>query len=278
MSKDQECDICGLYGLKGEDKMPVEETIERVRRFSVEKEIPLNPHLIADLRSGLVPEDCVPTGPVALSIILSCYKVFCSSKALGAISDQSAKPIQILRNAGFVFDTDGGPNFVVRVDGVPGRRVSGFEAQPDRRAAALNLTRTERLAYIAGRRDPLTGMTQDMEIDHRQPVEASARLGEDYPDLTQALIDAGEADLYYQPLSKSTNIAKRGACHHCRNGEEIRVPETGLLIELATGQRYKRFFEDNLDHNRETGAPGCAGCFFFDCRLRMGMSQVFRNR
>lgn len=256
--------------------MSAEDTIRRIRSFSEKRGLPLNTLLVADLRTGAVPHSRIPTGPVALAILLSCYKTFCGSKALGAISDQSAKPIQGLRNAGFLFASNGGPNYTVTENDVSGRRILGFEAPVNRKVAGLTLSARQRKQFLAGRRDPYTGMTRDLEIDHRQPVEASARVSQEYPDLTPALAATGEADLYYQPLAKSSNIAKRGACHGCLKGEEIRVPTVGEEIENITGQRFKRRFEDNHAHNAKTGAPACAGCFFFDFRLRTG--QDFRNR
>lgn len=256
--------------------MSVAATIKRIQAFSNRRDIPLNAFLIKDLRAGAVPHQVIPTATVSLSILLLCYKVFCSSKALGAVSDQSAKPVQALRNAGFVFESNGGPNRVIRENGVPGRRISGFEAQDNRRVAGLTLSKRDRDAFLAGKRDPWNGMRRDMEIDHRQPVEASVRAGEDYPELTAGMIEDGDDDLYYQALTKSSNLAKRGACQGCLNGEEIRVPAVGLEIERLSGQRYKRRFEDNLDHNAETGAPACAGCFYFNFSLRM--DQDFFNR
>lgn len=256
--------------------MSVPDTITRIRAFSAAREMPLNVFLIRDLITGAVPHTVIPTSPVSLAILLSCYKMFCPSKALSAISEQSAKPIQILRNSGFLFDSDGGPNRLVRVAGVRGRRISGFRADEGRRVAGMTLTAKQRSAFVDGKRDPYNGMSRDMEIDHRQPVEASARLGQDYPDISPETIASGEADLHYQALTKSSNLAKRGACHNCLQGEEIRVPLVGEEIEQATGQRYKRRFEDNLAHNEATGAPGCAGCYFYNIALRMG--QDFRKR
>jgi hypothetical protein len=196
---------------------------------------------------------CNPS-QMQLAMINLMYHRECKSTELAKLSVQSAKPVEILRNMGFQFEsveTASGPQYVKNNM----RTITGFHRVKRNKFTKASKDRLAKFREQAGR-DPLTMSHRNLQIDHRTPVIACKKLGINPVSLTNALIDSGEAGKYFQVFSVSTNSLKREVCKKCLNGGDIELP-------AAVHQGiYKKCWDKECEENKS-----CVGCFYYDYRI-----------
>jgi hypothetical protein len=218
-------------------------------------------------------ENCIILDGVtaASGIFIACYKRFTPSKELGGISTQQAKMVENLKKNGCIFVKR---NNVNNTDcdytdfyekGVRGRKIEFYdinvakqkvkEKEEKKNQPKLKCSKDTKQKFKDDKIDLLTLKRNKLEIDHRTPVAASKLNGIETPEFDDYLVNSGQADSYYQCLSKETNIEKRSICTACLRGENIQLP---IYVEYFMGEAYMR--------KKEPSMP-CNGCFWHDFRF-----------
>ena len=190
-------------------------------------------------------------------ILYSCWKKEALSTDLSRISGQQAKMVQILRKKGFIFYKSGNTNWTKGSASGLCREIVGWKKpEIDLPKSYCTLSKKEKADFLRDKRDPFTNSKINLQIDHREPVEASLRYGKQPAVLTRELISSGEADKYFQVIENSTNAIKREACIKCLAGENIPIPQIAINLKNSSFKRRWNFLNDCY--------KTCEGCFWFD--------------
>jgi len=182
-------------------------------------------------------------------------------------SEQAGGIARDLRNRGFIFvRDDDNPNLYAEKKGVDTiRKIVGFRETFSRKG---RFDKKARIKFLKGKKDPFTGETKNLVIDHRTPQHAAERCKEHHADLTMIMIEKGEADEFFQAMSETSNQRKRHVCELCLTGGEIILPPA---YEYISNGAYKKDFKD--------GGVGCRGCFWHNYKnpLRPECFNTFKN-
>ena len=239
-------------------------TIEILKTHCQENAIFCNTLLIKELEDKKIPLEAIPTAKSFLYCLMLTYKRFSSLEELQLASRQSASQISALRKLGYVFEKSNphSGNYTTAENGIVGRRIIFFDRDmvfSDR--GNILLTKTERFEFLKGKEDFVTGQSRELEIDHRQPREASTKLGYNYPHLDSSTLHTSED--YYQVLTRETNLKKKSSCQQCMSGKPIPILPLGKLLQKE-GYLYKTYFEDHIKENIKNNRPPCFGCFWYN--------------
>ena len=188
----------------------------------------------------------LPTASKELAIINLAYHRQCPNKKLAEVSDQQSKPIQRLRELGFIFKeslASNGPRYTQNGT----RMIVGFKAKK----LYSSLKKCSKFNdFKNSHHDPITSQKHSLELDHRTPNIACNKLKIAPKQLTNELIETGQADDYFQFLSRSTNCIKREACKKCIVGQTIPLPDV-ICKEI-----YKQHWDEMCEKTKS-----CIGCF-----------------
>ena len=199
-----------------------------------------------------IPSECIPTASVESAILAATWKRKAPVKELSKISAQQAKPLQMLRDRGFIsLKNDSStryytnPNFRMFV----GWRRPGIEPHQ-----SIQISAKSRSFLKKYRRDPVTGTRVALEIDHRTPIIACKKLNKAPATLNDNdVINRPEYfDKHFQMIERSRNANKREICKWCVQGEEIFLPE----VDRGRG------FKERWDNLNET-TNSCIGCYYY---------------
>lgn len=248
-------------------------SVEKLKEYCVNKSIKVNPFLIEDIENNTIEVSVIPTSKVSLGILMAAYKTWVSTEDLKAISNQSAKPCQMLRDLGFQFQKDKKQNnelsthYLCYQDGVEGRKIIDYYKNHSADQGKIKLSAKEKKVFLLKEVDYLTGRKDKLQIDHRCPTQAIIKAGIRYPDLNTELVSKGLDKKYYQGLTSNSNTQKKSVCQNCLNGHDIKLPPVGETLVKA-GYVYKKNFEDHLVENQKNQEEyqqlPCFGCFYFN--------------
>lgn len=211
-----------------------------------------------------LPEDIVSTDELAelkvfprsvrlVALLLLNWKRDASLIEQARVSAQAGKPRQILRDEyGFIFRNSKNPRQTFRKNGLEYTRI---ESQDLSKLTKPTVTSTRLISlFLKDKKDFLTGESSHLQVDHRIPVSACKVAGIKPKELTQELIDSGEADKHFMAITNRTNCRKREVCTKCLRGEQIELPE------CIDSSKYKTHFKQApLDATNP-----CLGCFYHD--------------
>jgi len=210
-------------------------------------EIPSNPALY---RAKLLTHDPFPTRLADLGLLLLAYqREVTSAETMRILRTQVAKNRQNLTDKfGFIFQADRPGHFeYLDTSGRRCRYISGFVPVVPLRG---RIDRRSRELFLKDKRCPFTMTHSQLEVDDRTPRVAAAKRGLAMPSLTMTLIQSGEAEKYFQPLSKIMNHEKSRICEGCVAGLPIRLPEA---------------FADRVAlYKKQWDSETCQGCFWYD--------------
>lgn len=210
----------------------------------------------------LHPDDKIPTARTELAVLATCWRRNCPKAEYSKIAPQTASQCRNLRNRFGVVFVGTGRAYVEQDDDLgQTRRIQGF--QTDVTAEDANLIRLnarQKSRFLAGQRDPMTGSSSTLEIDHRTPVAAARKAGVAPDTLSPADLEDGSAHERFQALNKTTNARKREVCRKCLEGEEIEIPPVAAMDRPAGHWRTR--FEDPRAKDLPPEAPPCLGCFW----------------
>ena len=88
-----------------------------------------------------------------------------------------------------------------------------------------------------------------MELEHRTPVSASLKNGQQAAVFKNDMANSELGEVLFQAFSKEMNMQKKGACAKCLSGEKIEYPD--IMVKVA----YKQFKKDN---------ESCEGCGWYN--------------
>lgn len=219
-------------------------------------------HSLLDPDILLHPEDKFPTAPTELAVLATCWRRNCPKAEYRKIAPQTASQCRTLRNRfGVVFVGTQRAYTEQHDDLGATRRIQGF--QTDGTAEDANLIRLnprQKSRFLAGQKDPMTGSSSTLEIDHRTPVSAARKAGLAPDTLSPADLEDGSAHERFQALNKTTNTRKREVCRKCLEGEEIEIPPVAAMGRPADHWRTR--FEDPRARDLPPQASPCLGCFW----------------
>jgi hypothetical protein len=210
-------------------------------------EIAPNPTLY---RAKLLTHDPFPTRPADLGLLLLAYqREITSSETMRILRTQVAKNRQNLTDKfGFIFQADRPGHFeYLNAAGQRCRYISGFVPVVPLRG---RIDRRSRELFLKDKRCPFTMTHSQLEVDDRTPRVAAAKRGQAMPSLTLTLVRSGEAEKYFQPLSKIMNHEKSRICEGCVAGLPIRLPEA--------------FADRAALYKQQWDPETCQGCFWYD--------------
>jgi hypothetical protein len=210
----------------------------------------------------LHPDALMPTAPTTLAVLASCWRRNVPLADLARIGSQPAAQCRDLRDKHHVVFAGSGRDYVERHPTLGRtRRIQGFASgRILEERDLIRLSPKDRQAFLKGKRDPLTGSTSNLEIDHRTPAAAARKVGRAPDTLSKADLEDGSAEELFQALNKTTNARKREVCTKCLDGGEIEIPPVA-----AAGKpegHWRRTFADPRAAHLPPEAPPCLGCFW----------------
>ena len=203
-------------------------------------------------------ETSIPTAPKRLAVLCEIWKKPCNIDKLSKMSNQSAAHIRDLKDAGYKLKMNKTQRVFTGQDGNKYREVIGWEKPKTTTPSTyVKISDKDKCAFLKGKRDPYTGIKNDLEFDHRTPTTVSMDMFGEVPAiLTSEMLNNGEADKLFQLLTRSMNAKKREVCKKCINGGIIADTLPVLPKKL---NNYKKKF-DALCHLTKS----CAGCYWYD--------------